>query len=211
MDRAMIQILRKYFSTLVRLRITLKEKMKQPPGTNIGVNTLIHPTVMFSGVLENIKIGSNVRIGPYVSIVCHDKDSTITIGENTVIKQFAQLMTYPGGTIKIGSNCSVNPFCVLYGHGGLKIGNNVRIATHSVFIPANHKFQETSKTITEQGLQKKGINIGDDIWFGAGTITLDGVEIQNGAVIGAGAVVSKSIEKNQVVAGVPAKIIKTRG
>jgi acetyltransferase-like isoleucine patch superfamily enzyme len=207
----MINSIRKTFSMLTRLRLVLKEKQKLPPALNIGSNTRIHPTAMFTGVLSNIKIGSNVSIGPYVSFVCHDENSSISIGDNTVIKQFAQLMTYPGGTIQIGSKSSVNPFCVLYGHGGLKIGNNVRIATHSVFIPANHKFKETSKTITEQGLHKKGIMIGDDIWFGAGTIILDGVEIQNGAVVGAGAVVNKNVEKNKVVAGVPARVIKTRG
>ena len=202
--------LKRKLKAILRLRLVLEKETPRPPKANIGVNTIIHPSATFTGHLANIHIGQNVRIGAHATIVCHDKNSSVRIGDNTVIKQFAQLMTYPGGSIEIGSNSSVNPFCVLYGHGGLKIGNDVRIATHSVFIPANHKFDSHDSTITSQGLNKKGINIENNVWFGAGTITLDGVSIQEGAVIAAGAVVNKNVEKNQVVGGVPAKVIKQR-
>lgn len=206
----MIKKIKMILRKILRLRVIVKEHCPRPPVTNIGKRTKIHPTATFSGYLSNIHIGENVSIGAYVSIVCHDENSSVSIGNNTVIKQFAQLMTYPGGKIEIGSNSSVNPFCVLYGHGGLRIGNDVRIATHSVFIPANHKFESREKSITTQGLSKKGITVENNVWFGAGTITLDGVSIEEGAVIAAGAVVNKNVYKNQIVGGVPGKVIKER-
>lgn len=178
---------------------------------NVGQHSRIGELVEFQGSLENINIGSKVSINSHVTLSCYDNNSHIKIGDNSVIKPYAMLMTYPGGMIEIGDNCSINPFCVLYGHGGLKIGNNVRIATHTVFIPANHNFENGEVPIMEQGLTKKGILIGNDVWIGAGCIILDGCEIGDGAVIGAGSVVTKNVAANAVVAGVPSRLIKFRG
>jgi acetyltransferase-like isoleucine patch superfamily enzyme len=118
-------------------------------------------------------------------------------------------MTY-GGFIRIGDHCSVNPFCVLYGHGGLTIGNNVRIATCTVIIPANHVFSDLDIPIHKQGTTALGIVIEDNVWIGANVTILDGVRIGRGAVIGAGAVVTKDVDPLHVVGGVPACTIKVR-
>jgi acetyltransferase-like isoleucine patch superfamily enzyme len=178
---------------------------------SVGSGARIASGVEISGVLKNIRLGSNVRLSPNVTLVCHDMTSFIEIGDNSIVKPYSMLMTYPGGYIRIGSNCSVNPFCVLYGHGGLEIGNNVRIATHCVMIPADHKFDDLDTPITAQGLRKKGIKIGDNVWIGASVTILDGCEIGGGAVIGAGSVVAGDVKPNSVVVGVPAKLVRYRG
>lgn len=177
----------------------------------IGSGVRIASNVEISGVLKNIRLGSNVRISKNVTLVCHDRDSYIEIGDGSILKPYAMLMTHPGGYIRIGSNCSVNPFCVLYGHGGLEIGNNVRIATHCVIIPADHRFDNLNALITDQGLIKNGIKIGDNVWIGASVTILDGCQIGAGAVIGAGSVVTTDVKANSVVVGVPAKLIRYRG
>lgn len=176
----------------------------------IGKNINIGKGITFSGFFKNIKIGTSASIGNYATITCTDKKSILEIGDNTVIKAYAMLMTHASGLIKIGNNCSINPFCVLYGHGGLVIGDNVRIATHCVFIPANHNFGDLDKTITEQGLSKLGIKIGSNVWIGANVTVLDGCEIGDGAVVGAGAVVTGNVAANSVVAGVPARLLRYR-
>lgn len=178
--------------------------------SQIGLGSKISDDVEFSGYLKNIHIGAKVSINKHVTLSCHNKDSYLDIGDGTVIKPYAMLMTYPGGRIRIGKNCSINPFCVLYGHGGLEIGDNVRIATHTVFIPANHNFDSHDMPIAEQGLTKKGIKVGSNVWIGAGCTILDGCEIGDGAVIGAGSVVNKDVLPNTVVAGVPNRFIRVR-
>ncbi|GGG07680.1 hypothetical protein GCM10010913_31840 [Paenibacillus aceti] len=115
-----------------------------------------------------------------------------------------------GGSIEIGENCSINSFCHINGNGGLKIGNNVRIATNCTLIPANHIFSDPNIPITFQGETREGITIEDDVWLGAGVKVLDGVVIGRGSVIGAGSVVNKSIPPFSIAVGIPAKVIKKR-
>ncbi|MDF3059534.1 MAG: putative acetyltransferase [Rariglobus sp.] len=133
----------------------------------------------------------------------------INIGARTHIASNAMLMTH-GGDIEIGADCSINPFCVLYGLGGLRIGNFVRIATHTVIVPANHTFEDLQTPIHLQPESKRGIIIEDDVWIGAGCRILDGVTIGRGSVIGAGSVVTRSIPSMSVAVGVPAKVIRKR-
>jgi acetyltransferase-like isoleucine patch superfamily enzyme len=116
-----------------------------------------------------------------------------------------------GGYIIIGNNCSVNPYTILYGHGGLTIGNWVRIAAHTTMIPANHIFADRSQPISKQGLTRQGIVIEDDVWVGANATVLDGAHISAGCVIAAGAVVKGRTEPFGVYAGVPARLIGMRG
>lgn len=116
-----------------------------------------------------------------------------------------------GGEITIGNDFSLNPYSVLYGQGGLKIGNDVRIAAGCVIIPSNHIFSDVSKPIRLQKLSKLGITIEDDVWLGANVTVLDGAHISTGCVIAAGAVVRGKTEPYGIYGGVPAKLIKIRG
>jgi acetyltransferase-like isoleucine patch superfamily enzyme len=116
-----------------------------------------------------------------------------------------------GGFIIIENEVSINPGAILYGHGGLRIGAQTRIAANAVLIPANHVFSDPRKPIMLQGLTQKGIHIGSDVWIGAGARVLDGVTVGNGSVLAAGCVVTKDVKPLSVVAGVPARLIAVRG
>lgn len=133
----------------------------------------------------------------------------IIVGKNCTLDVGVILRAY-GGFIEIGDNCSVNPYCVLYGGGGLRIGNGVRIAAQTVIIPSNHVFDSVDDYIYLQGESRKGISIEDDVWIGAGVRILDGITIGKGTVVGAGAVVTKSTEAYSVVVGIPAKKVSSR-
>jgi acetyltransferase-like isoleucine patch superfamily enzyme len=164
-----------------------------------------------TGSLLNLRLGNNVRIEPGVVIELGSQkgQGTISIGSNTVLRRYAFLSCL-GGDIVIGESCSVQCFSALYGLGGLKVGDWTRIAPHTLIIPANHRFENPKIEIKKQGLSKKGVLIGRDVWIGTNCSILDGVSIGDGAVIGAGSVVTKSIPSLAVVVGNPARVIKYR-
>ena len=176
----------------------------------MGEGCIVDPGAEFGGIYEGIRLGKKVTISRHAYLHCYDESSTLEIGDRGHIMPYAMLMTHPGGRIRLGHNCSINPFTILYGHGGLEIGNDVRIAAHTVIIPANHVFLDPNIPIRQQGLTKQGIVIGNDIWIGANCVILDGCRIGSGSVISAGTVLSANIPPNSVVAGVPGRVIKSR-
>jgi len=185
-------------------------KSKQGSSVSIGEGTQIASDVDFEGFLSNIFIGKQVIIKSGARLICTNLESRITIGDGSIIGHGAILDTGPDGWIELGRSNSVNSYCVLYGHGGLRSGSFVRIAAHTVVIPANHIFDDPSLPISRQGLTREGIRFGNDIWIGTGCRILDGVTIDDGAVIAAGAVVNKSVGRGAIVGGVPARVIKYR-
>lgn len=160
----------------------------------------------------NLKPGIKVQWGTLIEpgvVISTQGGGTITIGKDCYLYRGAQLYSMGGG-ILMGNNCSVNPYTVLYGAGGLTIGKGVRIAASTTIVPANHIFADRNKYIYKQGLDKKGITIEDDVWIGSGVRVLDGTIIRKGCVIGANSVLTKSTEEYGVYVGVPAKLIKQR-
>lgn len=118
------------------------------------------------------------------------QDSRLYIGANTFIGEFNNIRA-TGGTIKIGSHCNISQHCSL--------------------IATNHKTAKDINISDQQWDQKKkGIEIGNDVWTGANSVILPGVHIGDGAVIGAGSIVTKDIPKNAIAVGNPAKVIKFR-
>jgi acetyltransferase-like isoleucine patch superfamily enzyme len=176
--------------------------------SNHGINVSISPRASIKGG-NRIRVGNNVLIERNVILLASEHNSFIEIGAGTWLFYHCMLST-SGGWIKIDSNCTVNSFAVLYGHGGLQIGNGVRISAHVVIVPMNHIYKNPEEPIWMQGETREGIKIDDDVWIGAGAKILDGVWIGKGSIIGAGAVVTRDIPPYSVAVGIPARVIKKR-
>ena len=177
--------------------------------TDTGSNISISSGALLKGG-KKIRIGDSVVIEKAAMLIAHGSDSFIGIGSHTWLCYNCILNT-SDGWIKIGSDCTVNSFSVLYGNGGLEIGSFVRIAPHVVIAAMNHVYENPDMPIYKQGIKSEGVKIEDDVWIGAGAKILDGVTIGKGSVIGAGAVVTKSIPPYSIAVGIPAKVIKKRG
>jgi len=165
-----------------------------------------------SMILGNVQIGEYSLIQNYVILdatrMANDTEF-IKIGARTRIEYGAQIYSW-GGEVSIGDNCSINPYSVIYGTGNVKIGNHVRIAANTMIVASMHKFERLDIPIIEQGYEARGIVIGNDVWIGAGCRILDGVEIGDGAILAAGAVVTTNVRAHSIVGGVPAKLIRER-
>lgn len=91
----------------------------------------------------------------------------------------------------------------------ISIGNRALIASGCRFIDHNHGFEKSGPIRPQYG-DVGAIEIGDDVWLGVNVVVLTGVNIGEGAVVGAGAVVTKNIPSNEVWAGIPARKINNR-
>jgi acetyltransferase-like isoleucine patch superfamily enzyme len=92
------------------------------------------------------------------------------------------------------------------------IGNDVIMGPDVVILSSSHAFEDKNIPINMQGaVAKRPVNIGNDVWIGTRVIILPGVNIGNGAVIGAGSVVTKDIPSYAIAAGVPTIVLRYRG
>lgn len=115
------------------------------------------------------------------------------------------------GTIVIGEDTHIQPGCYLHSYGsGIHIGRKVEIAAGCAFYSYEHGMED-GVPIMDQPLTSRGaIHIGDGVWLGHGVKVLSDVRIGEGAVVGAGSVVTKDIPANAIAVGVPAKVIRFR-
>ncbi len=129
-------------------------------------------------------------------------------GKGLTIKEFVTIK-FPE-RIRIGNHVGISEFSWIDGNGGVEIGDYTRIGPHVAIISFDHKFEKKNIPIKMQGKTLKKVTIGRDIWIGAGAKILCGVNIGNGAIIAAGALVKDDVEPYAIVAGIPAKKIKER-
>lgn len=117
---------------------------------------------------------------------------------------FAPFYTNFGQFISIGKNVFINHACSFLDLGGITLEDHVLIGPKVNLITENHPLDASNR----RGMLCQPILIKRNAWIGAGATILPGVTIGENAVVAAGAVVSKNIPDNTVVAGIPAKVIK---
>ncbi len=137
--------------------------------------------------------------------------SAIQFGKGTTIKQYAIIIT-SGGRVVLGEECNLGQFSIIATKtSDVIIGDFVRMGPHVNIIASNRIYKSKDIPIIKQGFTEKGVTIGNDVWIGAGSTILDGVNLGDGVVVAAGAVVTKDVSAYSIVGGVPARIIGDRG
>lgn len=119
-------------------------------------------------------------------------------------RMFPPFYTDFGKNIHIGKNVFINSNCQFQDQGGIYIGDGVLIGHSVILATLNHHLEPEKR----QYLHHAPIHIGKGVWMGARATILAGVTIGNNAVVAAGAVVTKDVPENMIVAGVPARVIK---
>lgn len=127
-------------------------------------------------------------------------------GDNVNIESGARFATGDGISIGSGSGLGIN--CSV--HGPLKIGDNVMMGPNVTILTNTHNIEKPDIPMNQQGMRVAEVVIGNDVWIGMRVIIMPGIKIGDGAVIGAGAVVTKDVPAFAIVGGVPAKVIKYR-
>jgi acetyltransferase-like isoleucine patch superfamily enzyme len=133
-----------------------------------------------------VDFGRFVWIGDKTKIRCHE--GRVEIGDKTVI----------------GQECTISA----YQH--VRIGRQCVIADRAMFIDFDHGVVEVERPIRLQGIYKRDVVVGSNVWIGYGACVLRGVSVGDNAIVGTNSVVTKDVPANAVVAGIPARIIRMR-
>ena len=153
-------------------------------------------------------LGENVVFEPGV-LVFHPE--TISIGANVYVGHRTILQGYYKSTMTIGENCWIGTGCFLHSGGGIRIGNTVGLGHMVKIVTSVHRDDDLSMPVLIQEVDFREVVIEDGVHVGVGATILPGVRIGEGAMVGAGSVVTRSVEPYTVVAGNPARFLRRRG
>lgn len=150
------------------------------------------------------KAGATFGRNAYVAPDARIMTQRFALGDNSWVASGAIIR----GNVEIGNHSSVNANAHIAGN--VKIGKACRIAPLASIFGFNHGTEQADVPIKDQPITSRGIVLGDDVWVGANTVIIDGVEIGSHCIIAAGAVVTHSFPPYKVIGGNPARILKDR-
>jgi acetyltransferase-like isoleucine patch superfamily enzyme len=114
------------------------------------------------------------------------------------------------GVVSIGAKTVLGQECTISAYQHVSIGRECVIADRVMLIDFDHGMVEVERPIRLQGIYKRDVNVGNNVWIGYGACILRGVTVGDNAVIGTNAVVTANVPANAVVGGVPARVIRMR-
>src|SRR4051794_38359304 len=176
----------KYARLIVRL---MRRRYLTPYGRRLKLDGLafIGPRVVLQiGRHGRVELGRWSWLGHGTKVRCHE--GVVSIGAKTVL----------------GQECTISA----YQH--VSIGRECVVADRVMLIDFDHGMVEVDRPIRHQGIYKRDVRVGNNVWIGYGACILRGVTVGDNAVIGTSAVVTKDVPANAIVGGVPARIIRMR-
>jgi acetyltransferase-like isoleucine patch superfamily enzyme len=114
------------------------------------------------------------------------------------------------GELSIGAKTVLGQECTISCFQHIEIGRECIIADRTMMIDFDHVTDDVERSIRRQGIRKRDIHVGHNVWIGYGVSVLSGVTIGDNSVIGAAAVVTADAPANAILAGVPARVVRKR-
>jgi galactoside O-acetyltransferase len=202
---------------------------KIPGAVGILVRKLLWPRlfgscgkgVMFAeGIVlrhpRRIHLGDNIVLseGAVLDARHDDDERALVLGDNVMLSVNV-MISCKNSCVEIGSRTGLSAHTIIHATNNcpVHIGEDVIVGPQSyIAAGGNYNFDRLDVPIKDQGIaQDGGVILEDNVWLGAKATVLGGVTMHSGSIAGAGAVVTKSIPANTICAGVPAKVVRTRG
>jgi acetyltransferase-like isoleucine patch superfamily enzyme len=114
------------------------------------------------------------------------------------------------GIVSIGAKSVLGQECTLSCYQHISIGRECIIADRTMMIDFDHGVVDVERPIREQGIYKRDVRVGHNVWVGYGACILRGVTVGDNAIVGTNTVVTREVPDNAVVGGVPARMIRMR-
>ncbi len=163
----------------------------------------------FRLLYRRVRVSGMVYLGESVEIVAKRGHGRLTMGRDCHVGRHSAVRAHEGN-VHIGARAVLGSRVTVNAYLDVHIGDDTLIADDVYIIDFDHTIDSLQRPVKDQGITKAPVRIGDDCWLGTKVVVLKGVTIGDGAVVGAGAVVTKDVPARAIVAGVPARVIGHR-
>ena len=147
-------------------------------------------------------------VGPGVKLEI-GRDARLHLGRWSWIGHGCKIRAHEG-EVRIGAKTVLGQECTISAFQHISIGRECIVADRVMLIDFDHGVVETERPIREQGIYKRDVRVGHNVWVGYGACFLRGVTVGDNVVVGTYAVVTRDVPSNAVVAGVPARVLRMR-
>ena len=172
-------------------------------GVIFGTNVVLrHP--------HKIHLGDNVAIDDNCVLDAKGTDNRGIVIGNGVFVGRNSIIYCKNGDITIGDKSNFSFNCQVFSANFVNVGESVQIAAYTYLNGGSHSFDRIDVPVMEQERSGRGLTVEDGAWLGAGAVVMDGITVGKGAIVGAGAVVVDDIPPLAIAGGVPARVIRMR-
>jgi acetyltransferase-like isoleucine patch superfamily enzyme len=188
------------------VRFLLRNRMLTPKYAGLALRLLwrryLTPTGRRMALRGMLFLGGGVQlqIGPAARVTF---GRWVWIGHGTKIRCHE-------GEVRIGDKTVLGQECTISAYQHVSIGEQCIVADRVMLIDFDHNVAEVERPIRTQGIYKRDVRVGNNVWIGYGAQILRGVSVGDNAIVGASAVVTKDVPANAVVAGTPARVVRMR-
>jgi len=137
------------------------------------------------------------------------KQATVHLGRWSWIGHGSKIRSHEG-EVRIGAKSVLGQECTISSFQHVSIGRECIIADRVMLIDFDHGVVETERPIRDQGIYKRDVRVGHNVWIGYGACILRGATVGDNAIVGTSTVVTKDVPDNAVVAGAPARVLRMR-
>ena len=188
---------------LTLLRFMRKHRMLTPKYARLlarlALRRLVKPRLHTDGI---------AFIGPRVTLQI-GRRGRIELGRWSWLGHGTKIRCHEG-VVSIGAKTVLGQECTISAYQHVSIGRECVIADRVMLIDFDHGMVEVDRPIRHQGIYKRDVRVGNNVWIGYGACILRGVTVGDNAIIGTNSVVTRDVPANAVVGGVPAKVIRMR-
>jgi len=137
------------------------------------------------------------------------RHATLRIGRWAWIGHGSKIRVHEG-EVRIGAKTVIGQDCTISAYQHVSIGRECIIADRVMMIDFDHGVTEVDRPIRQQGIYKRDVRVGHNVWMGYGACVLRGVSVGDNSIVGTSAVLTKDVPTNAVVGGAPARLIRMR-
>jgi maltose O-acetyltransferase len=161
--------------------------MREHPGLELGDAVRLEPDILW-------------RLAP---------DARVRVGEGAHVRRSCELKVDPGATLLLGRRVHLGPWSTISALEAIEVGDDCLIAERVSIRDHDHVYASGARPYREQGYTVAPVRLGRNVWLGAGVTVIKGVQLGDSCVVAAHAVVTRSFPAGSLVAGVPARLLRT--